>query len=84
MNESELCQRRGPAASLRAPALTMRLIPKYADVFLPRQANLDCFDDDGFHVAALLVRGDVFGLRGMHRFSLFRDSNYGRLQERTD
>lgn len=84
MNESELCQRRGAATSLRAPAPTVCLIPKYADVFLPRQANLDCFGDNGFHVPAPLVRGNVFGLRGKHRFNLFRDSNYGRPQERVD
>lgn len=68
MNESEPCQRRGAAASLCAPAPTVCLIPKYADVFLPRQANLDCFGGDGSHVAAPLVRGDVFGLGGMHPF----------------
>lgn len=48
MNESELCQGRGAAASLRAPTPTMCLIPKYADAFLTRQANLDCFGGGGF------------------------------------
>lgn len=53
MNESELCQRRGAAASPRAPAPTVCLIPKYADVFLTRQANLDCFGSDAFFTLQL-------------------------------